>query len=318
MILVFEKRSGGAERPHAPSSYLVRAFLASMVLFSEEPIRIIQQFSSPLLDLAFLLITRLGSRTILFALAMFIYWLLDKRAGFFASVVLLSSTVVSDLLKAAFNMPRPSADLQVTPTPGNGFPSGHAQQATVFWTTLARELGGRWVPLALVVIPLVAFSRMYLGVHFLGDVLGGAAFGLVVVAASIRVARIGLWTHLRLRDRLLLAFFVPMVVQGVIFLSTRMVFESLALLTGVALGYILEGRWVAMARPAGPSGFTVRFALGGACLVGFERLDSIVDYGPAEYGLAFLLGLVATLVLPWLFVRIEARVLGRPIPLPQG
>lgn len=143
-----------------------------MVLFSEEPIRAIQQFSSPLLDLAFILITQLGSRTILFAISMLIYWLLNKRHGFFASAVLLSNTVATDLLNDPFAMLRPSAQLQITSAPGYGFPSGHAQTATVLWTMLARKLRGRWIPLSLVFIPLVAFSRVYLGLHFIGDVLG--------------------------------------------------------------------------------------------------------------------------------------------------
>jgi membrane-associated phospholipid phosphatase len=57
-------------------------------------------------------------------------------------------------------------------------PSSHASMAvTATWTLGA--LYPQWLPVLLVVTALLAFSRVYLGVHYLGDVVAGLAFGLV-------------------------------------------------------------------------------------------------------------------------------------------
>jgi len=64
------------------------------------------------------------------------------------------------------------------------FPSSHASMAVVGTFTLG-ALYPQWVP-ALVVLTLVlCFSRVYLGVHYLGDVLGGLAYGLAFGAAWV-------------------------------------------------------------------------------------------------------------------------------------
>ena len=59
-----------------------------------------------------------------------------------------------------------------------GFPSGHVSSATTFWGGMALLFRRKWMlPVALAMIVLMALSRMYLGRHFLGDVLGGGSSG---------------------------------------------------------------------------------------------------------------------------------------------
>ena len=279
-----------------------------MVLFSEEPIRAIRDFASPWLTTAMILVTETGSRWILFGLAMLVAYLFDKRTGFFLALVLITSAAANSILKTAFGMPRPDASLHLRPTSGNGFPSGHAQASTTFFAAAAWKLRRLWIPLAIVMIPLIAFTRLYLGVHFLGDVLGGAAFGLVAVAIAVVLARASFWARLGMRAKLVVAFFAPTAAQGVLFLALRQVSTSLGLLTGVALGVVLEARWVNFGRPRGAPAFAIRLFLGGAGLAALEVLRELIEYAPANYGFLILAGIVATLVLPWIFVRIEARL----------
>ena len=83
-------------------------------------------------------------------------------------------------LKDLFQDPRPPADFMLDGGTGTsyGWPSGHAQIAVTLWGLLAYELKNKFISIgAITFIILVAFSRMYLGVHDLGDVVAGLLIG---------------------------------------------------------------------------------------------------------------------------------------------
>ncbi|WP_440956214.1 phosphatase PAP2 family protein [Methanosarcina sp. Mfa9] len=65
-----------------------------------------------------------------------------------------------------------------------GFPSGHVSTTTALWGGAALVFGRKviWKIIPAVVL-LMAFTRMYLGRHFLGDVIGGAFLGLLLLIA---------------------------------------------------------------------------------------------------------------------------------------
>jgi membrane-associated phospholipid phosphatase len=103
------------------------------------------------------------------------------------AVAFLGAAGLYDIVKPAVGRARPTAALQVGgPDLGNAFPSGHATQTIGFYGMLAIVLivayapRRRW-PLvigAALVTLVVGASRLYLGVHWLTDVLGGYALGL--------------------------------------------------------------------------------------------------------------------------------------------
>ena len=68
-----------------------------------------------------------------------------------------------------------------------GFPSGHVSGSVAMWGGLAVLFRNRWlVWLAPLFISLTAFTRMYLGVHFLADILGGAVLGGLMLYLAYR------------------------------------------------------------------------------------------------------------------------------------
>jgi undecaprenyl-diphosphatase len=115
------------------------------------------------------------------------------RRGAVLVVVTLVGTVVLDLgLKELFARARPQAFFDYYRTPESySFPSGHALFAVCFFGGLAvllsHRLRGRFAQIlvwtiALVLIVLIGMSRVYLGVHYPTDVIGGFAVGTVWVA----------------------------------------------------------------------------------------------------------------------------------------
>ncbi len=126
-------------------------------------------------------------------------WLLTRRAyatvtWVLAAVLLVG--VVTTLLKETFGRVRPDFDLGGARLTSLSYPSGHssgiATLATVglllAWPLLAPGVRRWWIALAVVVVVLVGLTRMWLGVHFLSDVVGGWALGVgwtLLVAAVL-------------------------------------------------------------------------------------------------------------------------------------
>ncbi len=101
-------------------------------------------------------------------------------------LVLPGGLFLGVLLKLAFHRSRPDFGGPMAIFHGYGFPSGHAMAATLLYGLLAAFSvqsfrSWRWrlgaVIGAILLVLLVAFSRLYLGAHYLSDVLGGVAAG---------------------------------------------------------------------------------------------------------------------------------------------
>lgn len=157
----------------------------------------IQGLRSAVLDRVMLAATWLGfePQTILVAGIVSIgLWVIGlRRAAVFAFATLLGN-VVGYWLKIAVSRPRPPSELAYPGLAQNdfGFPSGHALHAALFYGFLAfivwRCPSSRlWRWAVVVVVGLVTFailtgvSRVYLGVHWPSDVLGGFLIGLVLL-----------------------------------------------------------------------------------------------------------------------------------------
>jgi undecaprenyl-diphosphatase len=95
--------------------------------------------------------------------------------------------LLNNVLKLFFDRARPSVFEWGTHAASSSFPSGHAMSATVVYGTvaylLARLQKHGWaraitLTLAVIMIVLICLTRLYLGVHYPSDVLGGIIFGL--------------------------------------------------------------------------------------------------------------------------------------------
>jgi membrane-associated phospholipid phosphatase len=132
----------------------------------------------------------LGTEDFLLLLVPFIFWCVDSGFGARLLFLVVISDFVNGLLKWLFHLPRPYwIDARVKPLESEvsyGLPSGHTQSATVGWGYLAVRINRWWMWLisALVIVG-VATARVALGMHFVGDVIGGVIAGLIVLTAFV-------------------------------------------------------------------------------------------------------------------------------------
>lgn len=135
-------------------------------------------------------VTQLGGEVIFIVAAVVVFWCVSKWEGYYLMTIAFCGTVLNQFLKLICRVPRPwvrdpnftiveSARAEAT---GYSFPSGHTQNAIGLFGGMARWGGRRWVRLGLTTLALViAFSRMYLGVHTPADV----GVSLVLAAALV-------------------------------------------------------------------------------------------------------------------------------------
>ena len=121
------------------------------------------------------------------------FWLLTLVTNVFGGILL------NFLLKNVFHRPRPGFINPILTLNSYSFPSGHTLMATVFYGTLCafvvsrtHNLGRRLfaITAAVLVIALVGFSRIYLGAHYLSDVLAAIMEGVAWLTLCLIAVRL--------------------------------------------------------------------------------------------------------------------------------
>ena len=150
----------------------------------------LESLRNPFLDAVMSFITRFGEEYAFLCIALIVFWCVDKFEGYYMMCSGFIATVFGQFLKITCRIPRPfvkdpnftiveSARAAAT---GYSFPSGHTLNAVSTFGCAVRSKCPRFlrgVFIALMI--LVPFSRMYLGVHTLWDVLVGAVVSILLV-----------------------------------------------------------------------------------------------------------------------------------------
>ena len=150
------------------------------------------------LDPLFIALTIVGYAGLLWILLAVLLSYATKRRPLLATVLTMTTVwsldFVIPVLKELAGRPRPfetmrQADPLIGYTAGDSLPSGHA--ATAFaGAVILSVLFPRATPLLLALAAGVAFSRLYVGVHYLGDLVSGAALGAAWGFAAYTVFRL--------------------------------------------------------------------------------------------------------------------------------
>ena len=155
-------------------------------------------FRTPLATAVMTAFTALGGGRMIAGggLAVGIYLIVKKRFDdlLIYLTAILGGSVLAFVLKTAVHRVRPHAGFALIQIGGWSFPSGHAMMSIIFYGMLAylfirRTRSWRLQVLAVsaagLIVFLIGFSRIYLGVHYLSDVLAGYAGGLFWLTVSI-------------------------------------------------------------------------------------------------------------------------------------
>jgi membrane-associated phospholipid phosphatase len=200
------------------------------------------------LRLPMIFFTILGNENFFFLVLPFLYWSVDTGLGLRVAFILATSNYLNSIVKLLFAAPRPFwINTQVKPfiqEHSFGIPSGHAQNAAAFTGIIAAWIKRPWVwVIGLLLTFFIGFSRLYLGVHFVHDVIAGWAIGYLLLFLFLLFwDPVATWLKTKtLAQQITLAFLISLLMITVGTLATARL-----------AGYVFPVEWQENALRAGP------------------------------------------------------------------
>lgn len=165
----------------------------NLVCFDNYIYNIITIKTTNLLTLFYKIFTFLGSTLFIVSLCIFFLILFiilkKKNYGLIIAITLIISTIINNLIKFIVNRKRPLVNALVVEK-SSSFPSGHTMASVamngiliyLIWKSKLNKKLKIIISLFLSIISLlVMISRIYLGVHFATDVIGGAIVSIIIL-----------------------------------------------------------------------------------------------------------------------------------------
>jgi undecaprenyl-diphosphatase len=155
-------------------------------LFSVDPLIEVQRAIGTEWEPVVRAITLLGDSRLILVLGIALFWYVARHRPYQVLAASLLGAGLGSLIKLLVERPRPALNSTLAEASGYSFPSGHTLHYTAFWGfvsyLLFSRLRGRWLrfgPIGMVgaLIGLVGPSRVYLGHHWLTDVLASYCLG---------------------------------------------------------------------------------------------------------------------------------------------
>ncbi|MDD5163138.1 MAG: phosphatase PAP2 family protein [Candidatus ainarchaeum sp.] len=177
--------------------------LEQVMQFDNAFLHAVQAISSQPLDLLMAGITLFGNPVFWLLIVAFLYWQGKEHESFHLVNLIAISSIVIGAVKNIVARPRPSAnDFRVVSTDNfsldtYSFPSGHSSLIAANFFYLKNFLKKNLKIIFAIIAVLVAFSRLYLGMHYLTDVIAGLIIGSIIGWAYYRLA--GKIAHSRLQ-----------------------------------------------------------------------------------------------------------------------
>lgn len=294
-----------------------------------EFIKLLQRSSSGPADYFFWIITQLGTELIFMVAVMVFYWCVNKREGFKLINLFMASQLVVGIIKIGVKRIRPYDTEKVRPilerTEGYSFPSGHSNNIAVVGIHSAlyvKKTNKRYFFTTLTVVIfsvlMVMLSRMYLGQHYLTDVLAGAFIGCLAATVGFYVFDLFGDKEERLSYAIVPCCVIMLAISLYLQIAKGESFETVIKIVGVymaaAIGYFLEKRFVAYDVKADKAWkYAVRLVLGLIIVLaikeGLKALFGLISSETAvivlDFIRYFLMGIFVTLLAPLMFKKMK-------------
>ncbi len=278
----------------------------------------VQGLISPLLTSIIIAFTWLGSPTVWIGLGMGLHWLHHKKLAVRVLLLSILTAIVVEVFKTIFARPRPGNEFLRLYGDGiteKSFPSGHATLASAQTMHLLRRekahvffsiLGG-------ILIAGVAISRVYLGLHYLGDVIAGSLLGIAVGW--------GFWkayenTRVQQMKAMVAPYKYELLIAAVAFISLALMLlqkeiGSIAATLGFLVGFYLFDEENEKQKPLAFDGMNMvkvilgMFSTALFVLLNWQFVGSINGYGFVSFAVYFFAGVYAVWVYPALWNRMQ-------------
>ena len=286
------------------------------LLFGPELIQFLQSLFGAEFNRIFVGISLLGNDEVLVGLCAIVYWCFDKRRGRLVTYILLFGAYLNFYFKILVPSPRPPVDLRIAERNETsfGFPSGHAQDSTTFWTWISFDFRKRMLAvLGTLIVAAIGISRIYLGVHYPGQVIGGWVIGfafaglcaLIIQQLPAPTGRVQAVQQALFAIASLIPTFLAVWLGAVGEVNPGLVGGYLF---GFSLGAIAEDRFVSFRTDVTTAKRILRIIIGGAMtslvVLALGRIvpDSSLISSFAD---SFIRGLTVVLIAPAIFKIVE-------------
>ncbi len=329
---------------------------SSGYMIPEAAPNIVLQANAPGIGIFMLLVSVLGAPEFYLLVIPLVLWCYNKSLGLRLLLLLSISTAANVILKLFFHAPRPywvNAEVKAfSSEPTFGMPSAAAQISLTFLGYISTWFKKRSIWLvSIVLIILVGISRMYLGVHFLADILTGWIFALIILLVFLRYEKAAaLWlSQKHPGTRILLALLascmiiilaqvvldglgtwqVPAGWSTLAFLQTnatidpfslRDVMMAAGLLFGASAGAVISATYIPYVVDGSRSRKVIRYLSGiiillfiWAALSALTKSPDLVGYG-LTYLRAAVIGVWITAGAPFLFCKTGLAKRGPDLP----
>ncbi len=267
----------------------------------------------------FTAISYLGDTTFLIVVIVIVWYVYDVAFAKNLALSLLGSYFVNSIAKDIGQDPRPWTNIKAN-VEGPGFPSGHSQQGVAGYGYIGYEAYQKnnkvvsWI--FIILVYLIAISRVIIGAHDLQDIWGGLLFGMIWLTIFIvlepKLSEI--ITKFSLMIKILLSIIIPIV----LFIIAILIFPYTELdyglmcggMMGLSLGYIIGNEKIGYdPKEISTMQKLINFAIGivitlglylGLGFIPLDDLGQIWDF--IQY---FILAILLTTLVPWLFTKIQ-------------
>jgi len=280
-----------------------------------------QELRNGFFDFFFSFISFLGEEYVYILLFGIIYYTYDKKMGEFMAITLGLSATVNTIIKNIVGAPRPFQkypelveNLRPETSLGKSFPSGHTQNfSTVLFSGFFYTKKKVMFYVSSVLVLLMMLSRMYLGVHFLEDVVVAAILGISIAYGAFLVFN-KLFDDTAKLHRLYVIILI-VIFPFLFFINGEDFFKSYGLLIGFVFGIMIEKKYINFDMNVKVIHKVLRVVLGLIIMVGIQQGFKILfgifaDEGTTLMNILnlfryFLISFVGFGIYPFLFKKFK-------------